>query len=205
MGRRASDNPKYGNKTWTWTAKRVQAAQLVAEDDMKHARIAEEVGVSGATLANWKATPEFRERVVEYEAELEAEMLRLPIARKRKRVAGYDDLKRRLLMVIEDREEVYVQDAEVVAGRTGLIVKQTKSVGYGKNSQIVTENAFDAALIRELRAVDEQAAKELGQWVDKGELTGANGGPLVITDILVDRSAAPEGTVDDDDDEPDDD
>jgi hypothetical protein len=36
------------------------------------------------------------------------------------------------------------------------------------------------ALLGELRAHERQAAEELGQWTEKRELTGKNGGPLEI-------------------------
>jgi hypothetical protein len=189
MTRRRTNNPDNGLKGWVWTAQRQKAAVLVAENNLSHARIAEEIPVSSSTLAAWKNTEAFMVRVRELEAEMDAAIMRLPIARKAKRVEGYQKLKDRLQLIVEDREQVYSQDEDVVGGRSGFVVKQTKSVGYGKQSQIVTENAFDAALFRELRAIDEQAAKELGQWVDKGEISGPSGGPIVISDLVVDRSS----------------
>jgi hypothetical protein len=37
--------------------------------------------------------------------------------------------------------------------------------------------------LRELRAIEEQVAKELGQLVDKRELTGKDGGPLQVATV----------------------
>lgn len=48
---------------------------------------------------------------------------------------------------------------------TGLVVRGYKVAG----GQTVEEFSFDAALLKELRGHEEQAAKELGQWSDRAE------------------------------------
>lgn len=176
-----------------WNEKLIRAALLVAEDDMSLRRIAEEVGIAYPTLLKKKNAPEFKQRVAEHLEELEAEMLRLPIAKRRKRIARLNDMSERVQMLIDDRATVFGEDESIVGGRTGIVVKQTKSIGFGKNAQIVIENAFDRALLMELRAIDEQAAKETGQWVDRGELTGKNGSPLILTEVVINRGGVPEG------------
>lgn len=186
---------------WSWNKKRYHAAKLVAENEVSRERLCEMVGISLPTFYNWFRTPEFKAKVAEYQADIDAEMMRLPIAKKNVRVARLNDLQRRLELVVTDREEAYSQDEQVIGGRSGAIVKQYKSVGYGKESRIVEEHAFDAALFREIRAIDEQAAKELGQWVDKGELTGKNGTPLQLTEIVIELPAG----SDSDSEEPEDD
>lgn len=191
-------------QNWVWNATRTKAAVLIAENNMPLYRIAEELKVSHQTLMNWRVTPEFRDRVTEIESELEAAVFQLPIAKRRERVKGLQDLKERLLLIVEDRETHLSQDPEAVGGRSGLVVKQTKSVGYGKNSEIVTEYGFDPAIVRELRAIDEQAAKELGQWTDRQEISGQGGGPIIISDVIVDRSSESNTTTSADDDVEDD-
>lgn len=188
-----------------WNEKKLQAAKLVAENNLSRERIAEEVGCGFSTLVKWKMDPDFKAKVAEYEAEIEAEMMRLPIAKRHVRVNRLNDLARRLQVVIDDRESAYAEDEDIIGGRSGAVVKQIKSVGYGKDSRIVEEYAVDTALIRELRAIDEQAAKELGQWIDKGELTGKNGQPLTLTEIVVDLSLGVESPDDDEDDPEEDD
>ena len=54
--------------------------------------------------------------------------------------------------------------ASVPGGASGLLVRQYKQTG--KDSYEV-EYAFDAALPREMRATMQQAAQELGQWLEK--------------------------------------
>jgi hypothetical protein len=58
-------------------------------------------------------------------------------------------------------------------------VHKLKSVGGGEYAQMVDEYEVDAGLLKELRAHEEQAARELGQWTDKATL-GNSGGPLII-------------------------
>ena len=68
--------------------------------------------------------------------------------------------------VIEARAEATeMQDA--AGGDTGLLAHTMKSIGAGPNAEKVDEYTFDAALLRELREHEKQAAQELGQWVDK--------------------------------------
>lgn len=59
---------------------------------------------------------------------------------------------------------------------TGLLVRQEKPTMHGT----IVEYAFDRALMAELRATEEQAAKELGQWSEKRELVGADGKAIEV-------------------------
>lgn len=182
---------------FSWNMKSVKAAVLVAEDDMDDARIAEEVGIGLRTLERWKTIPEFKTKVNQHIEALEAEAMRLPIVKKRKRLRDYQDLSDRLNVIRDDRAVAFGDNP---GGLSGLVVEQTKSVGYGKGSQIVTESAFDNALFRAMIDVRTQAAKEAGQWIDRGELTGKNGQPLTITEVVIDRSSAATASKEDDDD-----
>ena len=183
-----------------WDKPRLTAARLTAANEMNNTRIAEEVGITTTTLQRWQSHPDFKAKVADYLAEIESDMLRLPIAKKHVRVARLQDLQERLQMVLDDRQAAYLKEDTVIAGRSGAIVKQTKSVGSGENARIVEESVFDAALFREIRAIDEQAAKELGQWIDKGELTGRNGTPLMVTEVVIDMTSLGDAPLDDPDD-----
>jgi class 3 adenylate cyclase len=55
-------------------------------------------------------------------------------------------------------------------------VRNVKGIGAGENYREVREYEVDVALLRELRAHEEQAARELGQWVDKVAPTSPDGG-----------------------------
>ena len=151
-----------------WSPLKERAAVLVAEDDLSDAAIADTLGINRRQLTRWRQHPEFAARVAEHVSALEAAMMRLAIAKKRRRVARLERDWQRMQDLIDARAE---EMADVTGGDTGLLVRQTKVVGTGKNVQIIEEYVFDRALIAELRDTEKQAAQELKQWsetVDHG-------------------------------------
>jgi transcriptional regulator with XRE-family HTH domain len=176
----------------TNTEARARAAVLLAEDDLTDEQIAAMVGVTRRTLARWKTNADFAALVGDHVGELQAAMLRLTVAKKRERMKVLDRLHEKLLTVIDERAEEYAALAEQQAaepdtkrvyrqvfggsgtvpagGGTGLIVRQLKVVGAGPMAREIEEFAVDTGLVREIRAVHEQAAKELGQWVERSEV-----------------------------------
>jgi len=93
----------------------------------------------------------------------------------------------------EERGRAYAGQAP--GADTGLIVPETKWVKVyeeevddetgeitgtypQKRVEEVVIWTFDAALERAMESLEEQTAKELGQLIDKKEITGANGQPL---------------------------
>lgn len=145
-----------------------RAAVLLAEDELTDSAIAEAVGISRRQLANWKNNPDFAAQVGDNIGQIQAGMLKLSIAKKHKRMAVLDDLYIKALTVIAER---IVAEGGAPGESTGLVVEQLKQIGAGKSAQLVSEFAVDVALMREIRALQEQAAKELGQWVEKSEQT----------------------------------
>lgn len=178
-------------RTFGWTKARAEAALLLAEDALPDVEIAARAEVSDRQLRNWKLHPEFRARVQEHVAALEAATLRYAIAKRRRRVAALDDRWHRMVRVIEARAEAMADEAP--GTETGLLVRQVKVVGSGRGQQTIEEYALDAGLLRELRATEEQAARELGQWTDKHEHAGPGGAPMHFTLVL---SAAGLGRAD---------
>lgn len=146
------------------TGRQERAAVLVAEDYLTDEEIAEQIQLERRTLARWKLQPEFRARVDEITQEMATFARRRGIARRERRLAVLDRTHRRLLKVIEERAADPTM-ADVPGGTTGLVVRQFKVSG----ETVVTEYAVDTGTIRELRAVAEQAAKELGQTVERHE------------------------------------
>jgi hypothetical protein len=85
--------------------------------------------------------------------------------------------------VIESRAaEMTLPDGteEAAGGSTGLLVRTEKVIGTGDKATKITEYAVDTALLKELRAHEQQAAQELGQWLEKKELSGPDGGPVQV-------------------------
>lgn len=166
--------PLYKTSPFRWTQQRSKAALLVAADELPDEEIAKEVGVSRQALAAWKTHPDFAAMVGDHVGQFQAGMLRLHIAKKRERVKVLDEMHTKLLTVVEERAADYAAQAisgDVPAGGgTGLILRQIKQIGSGHDAQIVEEFGVDTGLIREVRALHEQAAKELGQWTERSQV-----------------------------------
>lgn len=119
-------------------------------------------------MHNWKQDPEFAAQVGDHIGQIQAAMMRHAIAKKYKRIGVLDDLHTKLLAVVEERG--LAMTGEYAGTDTGLVVRQIKSIGTGPNTQTIEEYAVDTGTIREIRALHEQAAKELGQWVEKSQV-----------------------------------
>jgi len=146
--------------------KREAAAQMVSEDRLFDAQIAEKVGISRQQLTRWKANKAFAARVTELTGIWTDRALKYGLARREKRVAVLSDMHDRLLTVIEER----AKDAEmqsVPGGRTGLICRTVKGIGKGADFKEVQEFAVDTGVLKELRGLQEQIGKELGQFIDR--------------------------------------
>lgn len=154
---------------FTWTGARERAALMVAEDELTDAEIAEAVGISRQGLVKWKQHPEFQARIAEHVKTLEASVMRYAIAKKRKRVERLNRDWLRIQQVFDERAEEMGNEA--AGGSTGILQRTVKVVGAGSAQQTIEEYSIDTAALRELRGLEEQAAKETGQWVEKSELT----------------------------------
>lgn len=179
-----------------WDGRRERAAVLLAEDELSDQKIADEIGVNKKTLELWKRSPEFATRIVEHVKALEAEALKFAIAKKRKRVAALQDRWDRMQQVIVERganedlgvyrferdpETQEITGTHIVPGwSTGLLVR--------KETQNTLEFKVDTGLLAELRDHEKQAAQELGQWIEKAEQSGPNGGPIQLTTRYIEMS-----------------
>lgn len=155
-----------------WTEPREKAAVLLAENDLSDETIAARVGVTRRTLARWKLDAEFAAKVGDHVGQIQVAMLRLTIAKKHERLRVLDRMHDKVLRVIDERADEYADAAASgktvpAGGGTGLVVRSFKQVGTGHDAMLVEEFAVDTGTLRELRALEEQAAKELGQWVEK--------------------------------------
>lgn len=158
----------------TWTAKHEEALLLVAEDKFSDVEIAERLGIGKRTLEDWKRDPFFRDKLDQTISEIRATLMRHGIARLDRRLARLNKTWLDLQAVIEARAGEL--DGDAPGTETGLIVMQEKGVGSGDNFRVIEEYGLDAALLSELRALEMQAAKELGQWVDKKQSDLTSGG-----------------------------
>jgi len=125
---------------------------LVAEDELSDEAIAERVGVTKQTLENWKRRPEFRAVVDGHKAKWAAELEQEGIANRQNRINAANERWHLMQQVIAER----AADPTMTAPGSGT------------------------GLLAELRAHEVQAARELGQLVDKRELTGKDGGAIEV-------------------------
>lgn len=196
---------------FTWTRQRIEAARLIAEDELMDTAICEKLGVkSRNTIYMWRQAPEFAARVKQLRMTWEHAILNRGICNKANRARLLQGMHDRAQQIVEDRAKKYsatiangeeAGDPVIAGGRSGFIAVENRIIKThydGENTvEISVEKAeFDSALYREMRATLAQAAEETGQSVSKHEITGANGGPLEVNvgvlDDIVSRVEAAE-------------
>jgi hypothetical protein len=178
----ADDLTKLGadRPPFPWSAANEAAAWDVAEDALTDAEISAKADVTRQTLCNWKSHPDFAARVEGHRSAIREAVRSRGIAIKENRVAALEDRWRRLRRVIEQRA-ASPQFAEVPGGSTGLISRDQKGLGKGEDFEIVDVYRVDTGLLKELREHEKQAAQELGQWADKHEISGPDGGAIPVS------------------------
>jgi transposase len=145
--------------------RREQAAQLLAEARFSHKKIADLVGVSLASITKWKRKPEMAERIAELTAIYAEKALKEGLALRENRLAVLGEMHEKLLTIVQERAGDPML-ASVPGGKTGLVVRATKVVG----KQVYESFHTDTKLVKELRGVEEQIARELGQWQERIEV-----------------------------------
>jgi hypothetical protein len=155
------------------TKKRERAAHLIADDCLSDEKIAEQVEISRSTLARWKSDPGFVTRVEAIASAYAKRVLNRGIARKERRVAVLNELHEKMLQVISERAESSELEG-VPGGKTGLITKMLKGIGKGEDFQVVEVYEVDTGTVKEIRALQEQVAEELGQRVERTETVDLN-------------------------------
>jgi hypothetical protein len=167
---------------------RDKASLLVAIDELTDARIAEKVGISAPTLYRWKRDPEFLAAVDAHNAAFREIARRKGAAILDRRVAALNDRLQRMKRVIDERGDDPGMQG-VPGGKTGLLVRTVKAVGRGEDFELIDLYEVDTGLLKELREHEKQAAQELGQWAERTEISGKDGGPLLISVIEVVKPA----------------
>jgi hypothetical protein len=186
------------------STKQEEAAVLVAEDELTNDEIAAKVKITDRTLTTWKHLPAFMLRVDETVTEMAKAAQRYAIARVEKRMARRDRDWRKLQQVIEERareavaqqsvNQVLIEKARaqgtdeaqiewmfrdqphVAAGmETGHVVRIETPSKFGT----VVEYKFDQSITAELRALEDAATKDAGQFVQRLDVT-TGGKPLAL-------------------------
>lgn len=158
-----------------WDERRTKAAQMLAEGERSQEEIAKIIKVTRKTLWEWMQYPAFTARVDKI-VEQTYEALKLSgIARKAHRITALDARWHAMRGLIEARGKEMADSGEIAGGETGLLVRDYK----GKGNKPVYK--ADVGLLRELREHEKQAAIETGEWTEKRELSGPDGGAIPIT------------------------
>jgi hypothetical protein len=187
--------------SWKWTRQKARAADLVADGRWTEEQMASKLGLSRRQLARYKATPEFQLRVEEILAVRDAEALRSAIARTAARVAAQNERWQALQQIRQERGQALAGQAP--GAGTGDLVRTLKQVGSGATAQLVEEFTLDAALLRELRELEDLVARELGQHERKDDDSPA---PIALAQVLITNredaaaymarlASAPAGTI----------
>lgn len=172
-------------RPFEWTTQRQEAVMLINEDRLTDEQIAEKVGVVRTTIARWKRHPEFQARLAQSEEAVRKALIARGVADRQNRIDAYNERWHLMREVIRERAtDIAYQRAP--GGKTGLLVRTFKVLPTG---DALDEFAVDTGLLRELRATEEQAAKELGQWTDKKEVTGKDGGPIQVSGEVFDHDS----------------
>jgi hypothetical protein len=180
-----------------WTAPRRRAAFLLGQGELTDEQIAKEVGAGRRTLARWKNSKEFCDRVMTFAEHFGSVGERFEIGRRVNRLRALNDRWKRMQRVIDERG-ASPEMQSVAGGTTGLLVKTIKCVGSGDDSQLIDQFEVDTGLLKEIREHEKQAAMELGQiekpvnglsvGVNIVNQNGSMGVVNVIEEVISDRA-----------------
>jgi len=135
-----------------------------------------ENGARGAAC-KLQAHASIAERITELQAAISKSLVVQAITIKEARLRAVNDRWLKLQQVIAERaSDPNMQ--EIPGGKTGLLAHDQKGVGAGAAAEVIDVYEVDTGLLKELREHEVQAAKELGQWSEKAEITGPDGGPI---------------------------
>lgn len=107
-------------------------------------------------------------RVEDLKREVAERGVKLLISDRNYRVRCLQDRHDLLLTVLRERAAAEEMQA-APGGKTGLLCRKLKMIGSGKEAYEVEEFEVDNATLKEIRAHEQQAAQELGQWVEKSQ------------------------------------
>ena len=127
---------------FVWTKVKRRAATLVADDALGDEVLAAQLGIARCTLNRWKDHPDFKAEVASILAAYREQIVAEGIANRQNRVDALNDRHHRMVRVIEERAEDPDME-DIPGGTTGLMVRQRKQIGAGRDAQVIEEFAVD--------------------------------------------------------------
>ncbi len=143
------------------TEKRCEAALYIAEGRLTYDQIAARIGVSRYTLWEWKQHEEFVELLATHRERFSEEVVEHGVAMR--------------ILRLEMQNERW-QDLQRI--------KKARAA-----TETIYTDELDVGLLREFREVEKQAAQEAGQWTERREVTGPNGGPVQTVSVRLAEKA----------------
>lgn len=158
------------NKKRSLTFQETRLAEMLAEGINSELDCRRTTGISKPRLAELKMDADFMDVVDAMKAEFATKVMAYGLARLEVRLLRLNERAALVDRLLSQRAEqtdpsspFYVRGAEKVPGAdTGLIVPTLKTIGRGDNQQTIQEWTIDAAVLREIRDIELQAAKEVG-------------------------------------------
>jgi hypothetical protein len=102
-----------------------------------------------------------------------AKLVILGLRSRLQRIEMYAEIHDRLWRIVKERAADPAM-AKIPGGQSGFMLRTLKAFGHGAHMKIIPEYAPDTALVKEIRALAQQAADELGQWKDDQQPVNAS-------------------------------
>jgi hypothetical protein len=149
-----------------WSGVATEAAELIAEGRLTREQIANKLDIDRRTLSRWLLNPEFRDRVNEHRRAFREAIRLRGIGNVEARLSALQDRWDRANEVIQERA-ADPEMARIPGGTTGLLTRSTRTrTRKLKDGTVFTREQedirVDVALLKELREIEEQAAREVG-------------------------------------------
>ncbi|MDR3708736.1 MAG: hypothetical protein P4L33_10570 [Capsulimonadaceae bacterium] len=179
--------------SFKWDSRKERAAALKAAGRTT-SEIAHDLELSARCIQKWASHKKFTDRVSEYVRMYRREIKDFSIASLTDRVDAKDRRWKALQQIIDSRAEAFAEIEETggasIPGRvkiepgmgTGLMNKAVTVVSTKDGDRVTTEFRPDLGIVSAMTALEESAAKELGQLPSRMELTGKGGGPVRVMD-----------------------
>lgn len=148
-----------GPERFSWNKRRLQAASLVAADELPDEQIAARCSVTRRQLTRWKDVPAFKAKVTEIRKAIADAILAKGIASKVERIAALQERWLKMRAVIAERA-ADKRMAKVPGGKTGLLAHRKRGLGSGDNFILVDEFQVDTGLLKAMLDAEAAAAKE---------------------------------------------
>jgi hypothetical protein len=168
MQQQLANDPGEPGARWAWTKQRQEVLKLVIEGKLSVPQIAEKIDRRYDTVWTWIRHPQFKAKLATLQERQLEELQRITIANKVKRVEAAQVRHDKMNAVIDARAADPTLQA-VPGGATGLLVRQLRAIGHGRNQAVIEDYAVDTGLLKEMREIEKQVAVECGQWQERLE------------------------------------